>query len=135
MDTTATGDRMTVSLRELRVELPIGVAEWERAPGKAQLVLINIDLYAVCPPEPPRNLDDCLDYDALYRYVQDDVAGRGHTELLETLAHDISEFCLKSFPIDSCRVSLSKPHVYNGAATPSVEIIRHRRAEPTGGSG
>lgn len=126
-------DRLTVSVRDLQVELAVGVRDWERVPGKTQLVLIDIDLERACPAEPPGGIEETTDYGAVVRYVREDLAGRGHTDLLETLAHDIADFCLGSFPVERCRVRLSKPHVYNGLATPSVEIVRHRASEDTGG--
>lgn len=119
-------DRMTVSLHDMRVELPIGIQQWERTGGKTQLVLIDIDLSAPCPDQAPGDIGDCIDYSAVVRYIRDDVGQRGHVDLLETLAHDISTFCLAHFAIDKVRVRLRKPHVYNGLVTPSVEMIRHR---------
>ena len=133
MATASSEDRLTVSIRDLQVELAVGVRDWERAPGKTQLVLIDVDLERSCPPEPPETIEEAIDYSAVVRYVREDLAGRGHTELLETLAHDLAGFCLRTFPVERCRVRLSKPHVYNGLATPSVEIVRHRVPEDAGG--
>ncbi len=135
MQATTSADRLTVSIRDLEVELSVGVRDWERSPDKTQLVLIDVDLERPCPPEPPEDIAGTIDYGAIVRFVREDLAGRGHTDLLETLAYALSSFCLESFPIERCRVRLSKPHVYNGLATPSVEIVRHRAAEEEGGSG
>ena len=133
MAAASSEDRLTVSIRDLEVELAVGVREWERAPGKTQLVLIDVDLERACPPEPPAGIEATIDYSAVVRYVREDLARRGHTDLLETLAYDLAGFCLRTFPVERCRVRLSKPHVYDGLATPSVEIVRHRTPEIAGG--
>ncbi len=115
------------SLHDIDVEIKVGIAGWERHPQKKQKVLVDIDLFRFQSAFTGKNIKDCLDYDLPFRYVTENWPKRPHTELLETLVEELIAFCLKIKTVDAVRVSVRKPHVYNGRATPSVEFFRLRK--------
>ena len=76
------------------------------------------------------NLDDTVNYTALYRAIKEIVEGPSRN-LLESLAHAIAQKVLEQFPVESVRVNVKKPNppikgaVLSGA---SVEIFRRRES-------
>jgi FolB domain-containing protein len=119
------GDLECVSLNGLVLQLHIGIRDWERAPDRKQRVQVDVECYRPLSPR-PESIADCMDYSRLYRYLTTDWQGRGHTDLLETLAHDLVAFVFEDATIKTVRVRLAKLDVYLDDAVPSFEIIRNR---------
>ena len=72
------------------------------------------------------NLEDTVDYSALYKVVKDTVQGASRT-LLESVAQIIAARVLEEFPVEAVRVKVKKPDVpIKGSvlAGASVEIYR-----------
>ena len=116
----------TVSLTDIEVEAAVGIAEWERVPGKSQRLLVDVEIAAEMDRFTGTTIDDCFDYDRIYRHVTGDWPQRAHTDLIETLAESLIRFCLEDQRVAACRVRVRKPHVYNGRAVPGVEFVRYR---------
>jgi FolB domain-containing protein len=119
-------DYQKTSLHDIEVEVRLGIDAWERAGGKKQKVLVDIDLYRFQREFKGKSIKDCLNYHTPFERVTKGWAKRPHTDLLETLVEELVTFCLKDKTVDAVRVTVRKPHVYNGRATPSVEFFRHR---------
>lgn len=119
------GDYECVSLSGLVLQLHIGIRDWERAPDRRQRVQVDVECYRTLQP-PPAAIGDCMDYSRLHRYLTGDWPNRPHTELLETLAHDLVSFVFEDETIESVRVRLAKLDVYLDTAVPAFEIIRNR---------
>ena len=121
------GDYECVALTGLILPLHIGIRDWERASGP-QAAGAGRCPSAIGPwaPRAGTRIADCLDYSRLYRYLTTDWQGRGHTDLLETLAHDLVAFVFEDATIKTVRVRLAKLDVYLDDAVPSFEIIRNR---------
>jgi len=114
-----------VFLQEVALSLKLGATEWERHPDKRMKVLVDVDCFLRQDRHEGETLDSVLDYDRLYRRLlswQD----RPHTELLETLAQDLADFCLADPRVEACRVTLRKPEIYWNAAAAGVEFYRVR---------
>lgn len=119
------GDWECVSLTGLVLQLHIGIRDWERAPDRRQRVQVDVECYRKLTPR-PANIADCMDYSRLYRYLTTDWPQRPHTDLLETLAHDLVEFAFDDATIGVVHVRLAKLDVYLDAAVPAFEIRRAR---------
>jgi 7,8-dihydroneopterin aldolase/epimerase/oxygenase len=119
------GDYECISLNGLVLQLHIGLRDWERAPDRRQRVQVDVECYRPLTDR-PRSIDDCMDYSRLYQYLTKDWPSRPHTDLLETLAHDLVEFVLQDPRVKGVRVRLAKPDVYLDMATPAFEITRFR---------
>ena len=68
---------------------------------------------------------DILNYGFVHDYLQG-WRTREHTELLETLADELIEFCLADPRVEACRGRLGKPQIFAEAAGAGVEIYRTR---------
>jgi len=124
-------DYQKTSLHGLETEVRIGIDAWERAGGKKQKIIIDIDLYRFQGAFKGKSIKDCLNYHLPFERVTKGWANRPHTDLIETLAEELVTFCLKDKRVDAAKVSIRKPHVYNGRATPSVEFFRLRKKTKT----
>jgi FolB domain-containing protein len=116
-----------VALEDLTVELQVGVNQWERTPGKAQRLLVTVEMFRHRGAFSGGSIADCIDYDRVYRHI---AAGwtpaRAHTDLLESLLEELVAVCFGDERVEACRVAIRKPHVYNGHAVPVVEVYRLR---------
>lgn len=125
MSAPIAGDYECVALTGLVLHLHIGIRDWERHPDRRQRVRVEVECYRPLG-EPPQRVEDCIDYSRLYRYVTTAWPDRGHTDLLETLAHDLLAFAFQDASIAAVRVRLAKLDVYLDDAVPVVEMLRHR---------
>jgi FolB domain-containing protein len=116
-----------VALEELTVELQVGINQWERAPGKAQRLLVTVEMFRHRGAFSGASVADCLDYDRVYSHIAARwTPARAHTDLLEQLLEELVAVCLEDARVEACRVAIRKPHVYNGSAVPVVEVYRLR---------
>ncbi|WP_366554241.1 dihydroneopterin aldolase [Aquibaculum sediminis] len=114
-----------VFLEEVALNLKIGATEWERHPDKRMKVLATVECFLRQERHEGETLDSVIDYDRLYRLLQD-WQERPHTDLLETLAQELADACLTDPRIEACRVALRKPDIYWNAAAAGVEFYRRR---------
>jgi 7,8-dihydroneopterin aldolase/epimerase/oxygenase len=116
-----------VALEDLAVELQVGVEPWERAPGKAQRLLVSVEMFRHRGTFTGTSVVDCVDYDRVYRHIAARwTPARAHIELLEPLLEELVAVCFEDARVEACRVAIRKPHVYNGCAVPVVEVYRLR---------
>lgn len=114
-----------VALRDVALEVRLGAFAAEReAP---QPVLVDVELYRHHGPfADGRRLEDCLNYDRVFRHLVEEWPRRPHTDLLERLAEDLVAYCLEDERVEACRVVVRKPAIYAGRAVPRVEVYRLR---------
>jgi 7,8-dihydroneopterin aldolase/epimerase/oxygenase len=116
-----------VALEDVVVEVPVGLKDWEKVPGKAQRLLVTVELFRHRGALGAPTLAECLDYGRVARHLLGTwTPDRPHTELLETLIEELVSLCLADPRVEACRVAIRKPHVYNGRAVPLVEVYRLR---------
>lgn len=114
-----------LSLRDVRVQIRVGAFAHEKM--EPQTVEVDVELYRHYDAYDGEGLDDCLNYDPIYRYLTEDWPGRDHTDLLEAWAEDLIRHCLEDGKVDACLVRIRKPDVYPGATVPEIEMLRHRQ--------
>jgi len=119
------GNYECVSLSGLVLHLHIGIRDWERCPDRRQRVRVDVECYRPLGEQPTR-IEDCIDYSRLYRYMTTNWPAREHTDLLETLAHDLLTFCFEDERIERVCVRLAKLDVYLDDAVPVVELVKSR---------
>ncbi len=117
-----------VGLKDLVVEMHIGIADWERHPDKKQRVIVSVDLYTHQSGHTGTDISDCIDYNRIHDFVTGEWPGRPHTDLLETLAEELVGVCFQDVRVEACRVCLQKPDVYNDTGAALVEFYRLRPA-------
>jgi dihydroneopterin aldolase len=107
-----------VFLRDIVTEAQVGLHPWERHAERPTRLIVNVDMFG--------RPGEFLDYDR----IREAIRGwplRPHTPLLETLAEELVALCLEDARVQSCRVSVAKPDIFNEAAAAGVEIVRRRR--------
>ncbi|MBF0248938.1 MAG: dihydroneopterin aldolase [Alphaproteobacteria bacterium] len=112
-----------VFVRDLVLNTFIGVHDHEK--HEPQRVRINLDL-AVFEGD-ASSLKDDIQNVVCYEEVSNAVRallGRGHTNLVETMAEDIAAECLVHARVRSVRVRVEKLDVFEDAASVGVEIER-----------
>jgi 7,8-dihydroneopterin aldolase/epimerase/oxygenase len=116
-----------VALEDLTVELQVGADPWERAPGKAQRLLVTVEMFRHRGRFTGTSVADCVNYDRVYRHIAAHwTPDRAHIDLLEPLLEELVAVCFEDARVHACRVAIRKPHVYNGYAVPVVEVYRLR---------
>ncbi|MCP5367632.1 MAG: dihydroneopterin aldolase [Hyphomicrobiales bacterium] len=111
-----------VFVRDLVLDGAVGVHDHER--GRLQKVRINLDLAV---READAHLNDDIANVVCYEVLTNNVraiVGRGHVNLVETLAEDIAAMCLEDPRVRSVRVRVEKLEVFEDAASVGVEIER-----------
>ncbi len=117
-----------VALRDITIEMSVGIADWERTPGFRQRVVVGIELFSHKDGHNGQDIGSCLNYDPIHDYVVTEWPNRAHTDLLETLAEELVGKCFENPMVEACRVSLQKPDVYQDTGAAMVEFYRLRGA-------
>lgn len=125
MSAPITDDYECVALTGLVLHLHVGIRDWERHPDRKQRIRVDVECYRPLG-EAPQRIEQCIDYSRLYRYLTTAWPDRGHTDLLETLAHDLLAFAFQDATITAVRVRLAKLDVYLDDAVPVVELMQRR---------
>lgn len=119
------GERVRhVFIRDLELDANIGVHAHEK--NGPQKVLISVDLSVLETPGP---LDDHLANVVCYEDVIERIqaiVGKGHINLVETLAERIAEACLDDRRVIATCVRVEKINAVPQAASVGVEIERRR---------
>ena len=111
-----------VFIRDLVLAGSIGVHRHEKE--SLQRVRINLDLAV---DESGQSIDDDINNVICYEQLAEsvgDIVGRGHVNLVETLAENIAAMCLEDLRVRSARVRVEKLDVLEGAESGGVEIER-----------
>lgn len=112
------------------VEVAVRIGAFPRERLRPQRVAVSVTLYRRGPAYAGGGLAACLDYDRLYRFLQDVLPARPHVDLLEELAETLVAFALEDERAEACRIRLAKLDVYNGRGMPVVEVVRRRETAP-----
>lgn len=105
-------------MRGLRLEAEIGVHPHERGRTQPLVVDVACDL----PPAFVGGMDDTLNYEVLAELARA-LAGRGHTELVETYVQDLARAVFHNTAAVRVRVRVEKPDALPGADAAGVELI------------
>lgn len=121
-------DHIRVFLRDCKIDLRVGVYEEEmRGP---QPITVNIEVEAVLPHHyqglNEKSLDRVINYEPIYRFIQNELPQMGHIPLLETVAEQIITFCFRDIRIQKVRVRLEKPEIFDKASA-GIEVCRTRQ--------
>ena len=112
-------------LRDISVEMSIGLHPWEKHPERKQRVLVSVAMYAKRDKFTGSNIADCIDYDPVREVVRS-WRDRPHTELLEPLVEELLEICFSDERVDACWLSIRKPDIFADAAEAGIEVYRLR---------
>ena len=111
-----------VFIRDLIVACSIGIHSHEKAAD--QRVRLNLDLAVDESGKPvDDNINNVICYEKLAEGVNE-IIGRGHINLVETLAEEIASMCLGNRRVLSGRVRVEKLDILKDAQSVGIEIER-----------
>lgn len=108
------------------MDVRIGLHDHEKAGGRSQRVIVNVELFA----DTKGYLSDArpetiIDYDDIYNGIQAWSQNR-HTELIETYLADLLSLCFDYQKVTAARVSITKPDIFENAERVGVEVFMTR---------
>ena len=118
-------DYLRIVLRDVITEAHVGLHPWERHPERPTRLIVNVEMVARLASGQAAASYPLMSYDPV-RAALKSWPGRPHVDLLETLADDLVSVCFSNPAVQSCRVSVMKPDIFNEAAAAGVEISRTR---------
>lgn len=113
-----------IYINDLAARCIIGLGEEERR--EKQEVIINITLFCDLKKAAKSDrLEDTIDYSRLTGYILDMVEN-SKFHLIESLAEEIADICLKDKKINRVKVSAQKPGALRFTKSAEVEITRSK---------
>lgn len=113
-------------VRDLVVQVRLGVHAHERVPDKPQRIIVNVEMFSDGTSHlEGAGLASVVDYDPIHATILS-WEGRPHVLLIETLLEELIALCFKDERVRACRASIVKPDIYDAAAAAGVEIYRVR---------
>lgn len=111
-----------IIIKGLKLDCIIGINKWER--NQKQPVIIDIVVYTdISQAADSDNLDNTVNYKEIYDLVVN-VVQKSDYFLVEALAEEIANICLKNFKIKKVQVKVLKPNALRLAESAGVEIER-----------
>ena len=112
----------TIFLRNLRIEVIIGIFDWERKAKQA--VFFDIEMATdVKKAAASDQIDDALDYKLISKSIINFVE-KSEFKLVETLAEKVAELIMTDFNVPWLRLSLNKKGAISLAEDVGITIER-----------
>lgn len=114
-----------IFIRDYRLDMEIGAYAHEK--DKLQYVVVNIEFWVPLDLNTPvaDNLDEIVNHDFVRPGIQE-IVGRGHINLQETLCDAIVALVLAHPKVVAARVSTEKREVYPDCAGAGVEVFKFK---------
>lgn len=118
-------DHIRMVLRDLVVEIAVGMHPWEQL--RPQRLVVNVEAWAyVGALYTDEDADSILDYDRIRDIIRVEWPKRPHVKLLEPLAEELIELCFAHPAVEAARVRLEKPDIFSEALGVGIELYRRR---------
>lgn len=112
----------TLFINDLTIPCIIGVFDYERM--EKQNVIISISLFVDTKKAGETdNLKDTVSYQTIAKEVGDMVS-KSKFQLLEKLAQEVANVCLKDKRVKQVKIHIEKPKAIKIAKSGAIEIIR-----------
>jgi 7,8-dihydroneopterin aldolase/epimerase/oxygenase len=111
-----------IFITELKVDVLVGVHEWERAAPQS----IQLDIQFSLPGAKSFTSDkirDTVDYSAVVTRVRETLAQK-HFNLIEVIAETVAQLLLSEFKVQQVKVRVAKSGMIKGVKQVGVEIER-----------
>jgi dihydroneopterin aldolase len=111
-----------IFLNEIKVQVKLGVPDWERAMPQTVLLDLEIDMphSRSCKTDV---IEDTIDYSQIVRQIQQSLATESFN-LVEALAEHICQLILKNFNTPRVKIKIAKPGIIPGVKQLGVVIER-----------
>lgn len=114
----------TIFISELRLDIRVGVYEWEKqVPQKVQL---DLEIGLPARKSGDLQLGNTIDYAAVVSRIEASLADK-HTGLLENLAEHVAQLVMSEFRSPWVKVSVAKLAALPGARRLGVTIERGKK--------
>jgi 7,8-dihydroneopterin aldolase/epimerase/oxygenase len=114
-----------VFLKDVEVTARIGLAPWERE--RPQRIVASVELYARSNEYLKTiTAESMIDYSLIYERVQS-WRTRAHIDLVETFVSELLAACFEYPQVMACKVSVTKPEVFDQAQAAGAEVFMTRR--------
>ena len=91
-----------------------------------QAVVVHADAYApIDAIANPHDIKQVVDYEVIFLAIRR-LEGNSHCECLESSVLEVMDAIFSIAVVSSAFVSMQKPHVYNGQATPAISLAMTR---------
>ncbi len=117
----------TVFLHGLKCKAIIGARDWEKRVRRDLVIDLDMGL-DLRPAAQSDDLEKTVNYSEVCRRVTALVEA-SRLDLLETLAEQIADLLLTTFPLQWCRVRINKPYAVSGVPQVGVLVERRHSAE------
>ncbi len=116
-------DHVRMVMRDLVVEISIGLHPWEQL--RPQRLVVNVEAWAYADlPYTDADTEAILDYDHIRDVIREEWPKRAHAKLLEPLAEELIQLCFKHESVEAARVRLEKPDIFSEAQGVGIELYR-----------
>jgi dihydroneopterin aldolase len=124
-------DHIRMVMRDLVVEIGIGLHPWEEL--RPQRLVVNVEAWAyVGAPYTDEDAEAILDYDHIRDVIREEWPRRAHVKLLEPLAEELIQLCFAHGAVAAARVRLEKPDIFSEAQGVGIELYRRNPAAAAG---
>jgi 7,8-dihydroneopterin aldolase/epimerase/oxygenase len=120
-------DHVRVMLYNLQVEARVGIHPWEQYPERPNRLIVNVDMFAQLKHGERAPGENIINYDLIRDHIKT-WPNRPHTLYLEDLVEELIDLCFQIERVQACRVSITKPDIFNEADEAGIEIYRLRKA-------
>jgi dihydroneopterin aldolase len=113
-----------VIIEDLRMDVLIGVNEWEQSVKQTLLVSLELscDIKKAAATD---QIVDAVDYTAIVNRVMA-FSSAQHFQLMETLAERLAQLLLAEYAIDHVKIYVRKPAALAQATSAGIQIERHK---------
>jgi len=113
-----------IFLNDLQIDTIIGIYDWERETLQTLSFDLEMD-WDIAKAAKSDDIEDTLDYGAIATTIVTFVEASRY-QLIETLAEDLAELLLQSYPIPKLKLILSKPVALHGQNIARIVIERQK---------
>jgi len=113
-----------IFLNDLQIDTIIGIYDWERETLQTLSFDLEMD-WDIAKAAKSDDIVDTLDYGAIATTIVTFVEASRY-QLIETLAEDLAELLLQSYPIPKLKLILSKPVALHGQNIARIVIERQK---------
>jgi dihydroneopterin aldolase len=116
-----TRDHVRVALRDVVLDIQLGLHPWERHPERPTRIVVNVEMFAYRA----NGQTPFIDYDRV-RNVLKTWPKRPHTDLLETLLEELAALCFEEPLVAAVNLRIAKPDIFNEATAAEVSLYQSR---------
>ncbi len=123
-------DHIRMVMRDLMVEVSVGLHPWEQL--RPQRLVVNVEAWAYAgAPYTDADAEAILDYDHIRDVIREEWPKRAHAKLLEPLAEELIQLCFRHPAVEAARVRLEKPDIFSEAQGVGIELYRRNPGRRT----